>query len=203
MLPGMGECYLVFTGRPNSGKSSIIRKITGLKIKSGKRPGTTRRVSVYSLSRGLSLVDMPGYGRITGASKSLVDRVKDEITDFIKSKGGDIALAVHVLDLSTFLEVAWRMEKKGLIPLDLEMIQYLKESTGEPPLVAANKIDKLGEEWASLLAELKDRIASGHPSEPECLVLPISAKTGEGLGALKNAIHQKLAEEGFGTPYKR
>ena len=203
MLPGMGERYLVFTGRPNSGKSSIIRKITGLKTRSGKRPGTTRRVSVYPLSQGLSLVDMPGYGWITGASKSFVDEVKDEIIDFIESKGSDIALAVHVLDLSTFLEVAWRMEKKGLIPLDLEMIQYLKESTGEPPLVAANKIDKLGEEWASLLAELKDRIAVGHPLEPECLVFPISAKTGEGLGALKNAIHQKLAEEGFRTPYKR
>ena len=203
MLPGMGERYLVFTGRPNSGKSSIIRKITGLETKSGKRPGTTRRISVYPLSRGLSLVDMPGYGRITGVSKSHVGKVKDEILDFIESKGDDIALAVHVLDLSTFLEVAWRMEKKELIPLDLEMIQYLRECTGEPPTVAANKVDKLGEERVSLLAELKDRIAGGHPSEPECLVFPVSAKTGEGLGALKNAIHQRLADEGFRAPFKR
>jgi GTP-binding protein EngB required for normal cell division len=199
----MEERYLVFTGRPNSGKSSIIRRITGLETKSGKRPGTTRWVSVYPLSRGLSVVDMPGYGRMTGVSKSRVERVKDEIVDFIESKGKDIALAVHVLDISTFLEVAWRMEKKGLIPLDLEMIRYLEESTGEPPMVAANKIDKLGGETASLLVELKDRIAGEQPSEHECPVFPVSAKTGEGLGALKDAISQKLAEEGFRTPFKR
>jgi GTP-binding protein EngB required for normal cell division len=199
----MSERYLVFTGRPNSGKSSIIRKITGLETKSGKRPGTTRRVSVYPLGRGLSLVDMPGYGRITGASRGFVGNVKDEILEFIESRGRDIALAVHVLDLSTFLEITWRMEKKGLIPLDLEMIQFLKESTGKLPLIAANKIDKLRGERASLLEELKDQIAGGHASEPECLVFPVSAKTGEGLGALKSAIHQKLAEEGFRTPYKR
>lgn len=199
----MEERYLIFTGRPNSGKSSIIRRITGLKTKSGKRPGTTKRVSVYPLSRGLFLVDMPGYGRMTGVSKSRVEMVKDEIVDFIESKGKDIALAVHVLDISTFLEVAWRMEKKGLIPLDLEMIQYLEESTGEPPMVAANKIDKLGGETASLLAELKDRIAGEQPSEHECPVFPVSAKTGEGLGALKDAIHQKLRDEGFRTPFKR
>lgn len=199
----MSERYLVFTGRPNSGKSSIIRKITGLETKSGKRPGTTRRVSVYPLDRGLSLVDMPGYGRITGASRGFVGNVKDEILEFIESRGKDIALAVHVLDLSTFRETTWRMEKKGLIPLDLEMIQFLKESTGELPLVAANKIDKLRGERASILEELKNRIAGGHMSGPECLVFPVSAKTREGLGALKNAIHQKLTEEGFRTPYKR
>jgi len=161
----MEERYLVFTGRPNSGKSSIIRMITGLETKSGKRPGTTRWVSVYPLSRGLSVVDMPGYGRMTGVSKSRVERVKDEIVDFIESKGKDIALAV--------------------------------------PIVAANKIDKLGGETASLLVELKDRIAGEKPSEHECPVFPVSAKTGEGLGALKDAISQKLADEGFRTPFKR
>lgn len=199
----MEERYLIFTGRPNSGKSSIIRRITGLKTKSGKRPGTTRRVSIYPLSRGLFLVDMPGYGRMTGVSKSRVEMVKDEIVDFIESKGKDIALAVHVLDISTFLEVAWRMEKKGLIPLDLEMIQYLEESTGEPPLVAANKIDKLDEDPAPLLAELRRRIAEGHPSGLDCRIFPLSAKTGEGLGALKDAIHKRLRDEGFRTPFKR
>jgi len=121
----MSERYLVFTGRPNSGKSSIIRKITGLQTKSGKQPGTTRRVSAFPLSRGLSLVDMPGYGRITGANRGFTENVKDDITDFIEEKGGDIVLAVHVLDLSTFMEVALRQEGKGLIPIDLEMIQYI------------------------------------------------------------------------------
>ena len=198
----MSERYLVFTGRPNSGKSIIIRKITGLKTRSGKRPGTTRRVSAIPLSQGLSLVDMPGYGRITGAAKDFTENVKDDITGFIEEKGGDIVLAVHVLDLSTFMEVALRQQGKGLIPIDQEMIHYLRESTGEPPLVAANKIDRVGGARDSLLEELRLLIASGDPSEPDCPIFPVSAKTGEGMGALKDAIHRRLVEEGFRTPFK-
>jgi GTP-binding protein EngB required for normal cell division len=198
----MSERYLVFTGRPNSGKSIIIRKITGLKTRSGKRPGTTRRVSTIPLSQGLSLVDMPGYGRITGAAKDFTENVKDDITDFIEEKGDEIVLAVHVLDLSTFMEVALRQERKGLIPIDQEMIHYLRESTGEPPLVAANKIDKVGGARDALLDELRLLIASGDPSEPDCPIFPVSAKTGEGMGALKDAIHRRLVEEGFRTPFR-
>lgn len=198
----MSERYLVFTGRPNSGKSIIIRKITGLKTRSGKRPGTTRRVSTIPLSQGLSLVDMPGYGRITGAAKDFTENVKDDITDFIEEKGDEIVLAVHVLDLSTFMEVALRQERKGLIPIDQEMIHYLRESTGEPPLVAANKIDKVGGARDALLDELRLLIASGDPSEPDCPIFPVSAKTGEGMGVLKDAIHRRLVEEGFRTPFR-
>jgi GTP-binding protein EngB required for normal cell division len=198
----MSERYLVFTGRPNSGKSIIIRKITGLKTRSGKRPGTTRRVSTIPLSQGLSLVDMPGYGRITGAAKDFTENVKDDITGFIEEKGDEIVLAVHVLDLSTFMEVALRQERKGLIPIDQEMIHYLRESTGEPPLVAANKIDKVGGARDALLDELRLLIASGDPSEPDCPIFPVSAKTGEGMGVLKDAIHRRLVEEGFRTPFR-
>ena len=198
----MGECYLVFTGRPNSGKSSLIRRITGIQTRSGKRPGTTKRVTAIPLSRGLSLVDMPGYGRITGATKRFTEDVKDEITDFIEERGGDIVLAVHVMDLSTFMEVALRQEEKGLIPIDLEMVQYLRESTGEPPLIAANKVDRVGEERERLLDELRHLISGGEPSVLEPSIYPLSAKTGEGLGALKDAIHRKLEAEGFRTPFK-
>jgi len=199
----MEERFIVFTGRPNSGKSSIIRKITGLNTRSGKRPGTTRRVSIYTLSRDLSLVDMPGYGRITGASINATNQVKDEILDFLESQGGAIDLAVHVLDLSTFTEVSERMERKGIIPIDLEMIQYLEESTGEMPVIAANKIDKIRGDPAPLLSEVKDRIDEGSPSESGCQIFPVSARTGEGLGLLKDAIHRKLAGKGFRTPFKR
>ena len=199
----MEERFLVFTGRPNSGKSSSIRNITGLATRSGKRPGTTRRVSIYSLSKGLSLVDMPGYGRITGASIDATDQVKYEILDFLESQGDAIVLAVHVMDLSTFTEVSERMERKGLIPIDLEMIQYLEENTGEMPLVAANKLDKIKGDPAPLLSELKRRIDEVFPPENDCLVLPVSAKTGEGMGRLKDAIHRRLADEGFRTPFKR
>jgi len=199
----MYEEYLVFTGRPNAGKSSIIREVVGIDVATGKHPGTTRRISKYALSGGLSLVDMPGFGRIMGVSKPLENMRKNRIIRFLESNAQNIALAVHVLDISTFLEVTWRLEKKGLISLDVEMVQFLAETLGEIPLVAANKIDKADEdEIAVNLEEFKYRISDGQPLVVEGYVFPVSARTGKGLGALKSAIHARLVEKGYRTPFK-
>ena len=194
----MNEEYLVFTGRPNAGKSSIIREVVGLDVVTGKHPGTTRRISKYALSGGLFLVDMPGFGRIMGVSKRLENMRKNRIIRFLESNAQNIALAVHVLDISTFLEVTWRMEKKGLISLDVEMVQFLAETLGEFPLVAANKIDKTRkDEIAANLEELKNRISEGQPPVAKDYVFPVSARTGKGLDTLKNAIRARLAEKGM------
>ena len=199
----MSESYLVFNGRPNAGKSSIIREIVGLDVATGKRPGTTRRISRYPLSRGLVLVDMPGFGRMMRASRDLEEQVKDQIIRFLELNAKSIALAVHVLDISTFLEVTWRLEKKGYRSLDVEMIQFLAKTLGEFPIVAANKIDKAHEdELEANLKELMYRISDGHPLMVEDYVFPVSAKTGEGLGALKSEIHNRLVAKGYKTPFR-
>jgi GTP-binding protein EngB required for normal cell division len=199
----MGRQYLVFTGRPNAGKSSIIREITGLDVASGKRPGTTRQISRYQLSKGLSLVDMPGYGRMTGATRSLVEKIKDQIIEFLESNAGDIALAVHVLDISTFREVTRRLERKGFISVDVEMIEFLRDALNEHPIVAANKIDKADkEELEAALAELKSQIGRELPPVLSGCVFPVSARTSEGLGTLKSAIHDRLVSKGFRAPFK-
>lgn len=199
----MRERYLVFTGRPNAGKSSIIKEVVGLDVATGKRPGTTRRISKYPLSGDLVLVDMPGFGRRMGASKRLGDKINDEIIKFLESYAQSIALAVHVLDISTFLEVVWRLEKKGFISVDVEMVQFLAETLGEFPLVAANKIDKADKEELEVnLEEFTHRIGKGYPFAVGKHVFPVSAKTREGLGALKNSIHKRLVAKGYRTPFK-
>ena len=71
----MKKNYLVFTGRPNAGKSSLIKALSGLNIKTGKRPGTTRKVSKYRLREGLILVDLPGLGKMMGVSKKFEEKV--------------------------------------------------------------------------------------------------------------------------------
>ena len=203
MVVGMHEEYLVFTGRSNAGKSSIIKKLVGLDVAIGKRPGTTRRISKYSLGRGLFLVDMPGFGTMMRASKRLEEKIKHQIVEFLESNAQRIAEAVHVLDISTFLEVTWRLEKKGFIPVDVEMIQFLAEILGEFPLVAANKIDKTDrEETDANLEELMYRLSNGDPLEVAGYVFPVSAKTGEGLSDLKRAIRERLVAKGYKNPLK-
>lgn len=200
---GMRKEFLVFTGRPNAGKSSIIRRVVGLNVATGKSPGTTRKIQKYPLSRGLVLVDMPGFGRMMRVSKRLEDRINKQIIRFLESNARSIALSVHVLDISTFLEVTWRLEKKGFISVDVEMVQFLTKTLDDFPLVAANKIDKADkEELEANLGEFLYQIGNGHPWEVTDYVFPVSAKTGEGLGYLKSAIHERLVLKGFRTPFK-
>ena len=199
----MVEKYLVFTGRPNAGKSSIINELIGLDIATGKHPGTTRNISKHPLNRGLILVDMPGFGRMLGVSKRFESMRKNRIIRFFEGNAQDIAVAVHVLDISTFREISWRLDKKGIISLDVEMVQFLAKTIGEFPLVAANKIDKTDKkEIDTNLNEFIHRVSNGHPSDVTGFIFPVSAKTGEGLSALKSAIHEKLVAKGYRTPFK-
>ena len=67
VIISMRKEYLVLTGRPNAGKSSIIKEVVNLDVVIGKKPGTTRNISKYPLGSGLVIVDMPGFGRNQGA----------------------------------------------------------------------------------------------------------------------------------------
>ncbi|MCJ7633354.1 50S ribosome-binding GTPase [Candidatus Bathyarchaeota archaeon] len=199
----MMEKYLVFTGRPNAGKSSIIREVLGFDVKIGKNPGTTRHISEYPLSKGLILVDMPGYGKIMRVSERLQDKNNRRTIYFLESNAQRIALAIHVLDISTFSEVTRRLEKKGFISVDVEMVQFLAKILGEFPFVAANKIDKANrEEIDDNLKEFMPQISGSDSPSIADHIFPVSAKTGEGLGALKSAIHERIVMKGYKTPFK-
>ena len=203
LLSGMQEKYLVFAGRPNSGKSSLVKELSGLNIITGKHAGTTRKVKKYPLNDGLVLVDLPGLGKMVGVSKSFEEKVNDQIIEFLEDNTENIVLAVAILDISTFLEVTWRLEKKGFMSVDVEMVKYLTDILGEFPVVVANKIDKANrEEIADNLNEFTNRISKGQPSAVRDNVFTTSLKTGKGVGELKSAIHTKLVAKGYRTPFK-
>jgi GTP-binding protein EngB required for normal cell division len=198
----MDNKFVVFTGRPNSGKSSTIRALTGLKVTRGKMPGTTTKIDHYPIARGLILIDMPGYGRKVGASKRWENQTKNKILDFLEINSKNILVSMHVLNILTFIEVEKRMSRKGLINLDIEMIKYLHEITDEYPLIVANKIDKGKEE--DVAENLHAFISSFEFDDPSFTdyIFPVSAKTGIGIGLLKNSLMQKLVSEGFSRPFE-
>jgi GTP-binding protein EngB required for normal cell division len=199
----MQEKYLVFTGRPNAGKSSLIKELSGLNIATGKRPGTTRTIKKYPLNDGLFLVDLPGLGKMMGVSKRFEEEVNRRIVEFLESNAQNIVLAVAVLDISTFLEATWRLEKKGFQSVDVEMVKFLTANLGEFPVVVANKTDKTTtKELEANLNEFINRISDENQSAVESSVFTASLKTGKGVGALKSAIHTRLLAKGYKTQFK-
>lgn len=193
----MGDQYLVFTGRPNAGKSSIIRAVTGLKVEIGKDPGTTQQINRHSIAPGLTLIDMPGYGRSLRSSRTREEETKDSILDFLELNAGSIALAVHVINISTFLETEARLAKKGFIPLDVEMVHFIKRDLGVNVIVAANKIDRGRQE------DIEDNVeALKEGLGPSIQVFQVSARTDFGVSVLKDEIRKKLAQRGFHSPYE-
>jgi GTP-binding protein EngB required for normal cell division len=140
---------------------------------------------------------MPGYGRSLRGGRAKEDGTKDDILDFLELNAGSIALAVHVVNISTFLETEARLAKKGFIPLDVEMVHYLKRDLGVNVLVAMNKIDKGPQDYIMDNVEaLKEGLG---PSIP---VYPVSARTGAGVGPLKDEVRKRLAHRGFQSPFE-
>jgi GTP-binding protein EngB required for normal cell division len=198
----MFEKYIIFTGRPNSGKSTTIRALTGLKVAIGKTPGTTTKINKYPIAKGLTLVDLPGYGKKLKASKNWEDKIKDKILEFINTNAKNIIVAIHVLNILTFIEANQRMSKKGLINIDVEMVDYLQKTIGNYPLIVANKIDKGNEKQILTNIEAFVGAISEKNKEFANYVFPMSAKKGIGVGYLKDILVKKLVFEGFSRPFE-
>jgi GTP-binding protein len=63
-LPTDTGSEIAFIGRSNSGKSSAINRITGIKglARSSKTPGRTQTINFFSVTDKARFVDLPGYG---------------------------------------------------------------------------------------------------------------------------------------------
>ena len=62
---------LVFLGRSNVGKSSLINRLLGVKglARTSSRPGRTQSVNFYRVNEACNFVDLPGYGYARVARK--------------------------------------------------------------------------------------------------------------------------------------
>ena len=57
-------CEIAFAGRSNSGKSSVINRLTNQKklARTSKTPGRTQLLNYFLLENNQYIVDLPGYG---------------------------------------------------------------------------------------------------------------------------------------------
>ncbi|WP_297436421.1 GTP-binding protein EngB [Thermococcus sp.] len=181
---------IIFVGRSNVGKSTLIFRLTGKLVRRGKRPGVTRK-PVEVNWRNRKVIDMPGFGFMSGVPKAKMERIKDDIVRFVEENAADIELAVLVIDGKAAPEIIERWEKRGEIPIDVEFYAFLRE-LGIPTVVAVNKIDKV-RNVGERLNFLAGKFEVPYQEISEVFV-PISAKFGKNLDVLRLMIEKNLGK---------
>jgi len=168
---------VVFTGRSNVGKSSVINALASQKnlARTSKTPGRTRSINVYSVSMGKWLIDLPGYGfaRVSPKEKELWREMIENCIAARKTK----KTAYIIIDAFV-----------GPTELDLDMAFWLKNN-GVDFKVVANKCDKLPASVA--LDEVCEKAAYIFDIEKE-KIFAVSAKKRNGFEKLKADIIKNL-----------
>jgi GTP-binding protein len=122
---------VVFVGRSNVGKSSVINALCLKKnlARTSKIPGRTKSINIYSVVIKKWLIDLPGYGfaRISFKEKELWNKMIEECIVQRKSKK-----TVYVI-IDAFV---------GPTDLDFNMVDWLKNHK-VPFKVIVNKCDKV------------------------------------------------------------
>jgi len=187
---------IVFAGRSNVGKSSLIRQLTGKKVDVGKRPGVTRDFDKIELGGNLGIVDLPGFGYIAGVDEKEQEKIKKKIVQYLEENEEEILTAVQVIDSSGFVEIAERWEKRNQIPVDVELFSFLRELDLKP-ILAANKIDNIhSKNRKTELNNICEKLGLASPWRQWLdIIVPVSAKTGKGMEDLKNQIKNRIKEE--------
>ncbi len=172
---------VVFAGRSNVGKSSVINRLLNRKdlARVGSAPGKTTHINYFRVDGRLYLVDLPGYGY---AKVSRQERERwGKLIEAWFADPSRMALGVLVVDA-----------RHKPTADDCTMADFFR-STGKPFVVAANKLDKLKKsEIEGNLALICEALAP-LPGVP---VIPFSAEKGEGRQELLDRV--LAAGEGAG-----
>ncbi len=106
---------IVFIGRSNVGKSSLLNKICNKKnlARSSSTPGKTREINYYIINNEFYFVDLPGYG-YAKVPEQMKAGWKRLIEDFLKREE-KIGLALQLID-----------SRQEPTPLDLMMMDWLE-----------------------------------------------------------------------------
>jgi GTP-binding protein len=180
-LPPMRGVEIAFAGRSNVGKSSLINALTGRKAlaRTSHTPGRTQELIFFESGRGLTLVDMPGYG-YAAAAKHKVKAWTSLARTFLEGRA-NLARVYVLVDA-----------RHGLKPGDEAMLDALDRSAASYQIVLTKADAVAPSELAERLAATAAGLAR-HPAAFPDLVAT-SARDQTGIPELRAAVARLLAE---------
>jgi len=176
---------VVFIGRSNVGKSSLLNSLSKRKglAKKSSTPGKTQLINFFAITYKnidkyqLRFVDLPGFG-YAKVSKSIKDDWHQNISDFLV-KRNSIRVFIHLIDARHF----------GL-DIDMQVNSYLNsiKNADQNIVTVITKMDKLNQ---SGLSKLKNSIKSNEKFNTDRLEFVSNLKN-RGIDKLNQTIFELI-----------
>ena len=151
-------------GHVDHGKTSLLDKIRSANVAEGEAGGITQHIGAYSVEihgNKITFIDTPGHAAFTA----------------MRARGAqvtDIAVIVVAAD-------------DGIKPQTIEAINHAK-AAGVDIIVAANKIDRPHIDLDRVRQQLSEQNILVEEWGGDVIMVPVSAKTGEGIEKLLESI---------------
>lgn len=169
------KSQVVFIGRSNVGKSSLMNKIFHSKdlVKTSSMPGKTKLANLFLVNNKFYFTDLPWYGfaKLGEENKAKLDAL---ISWYLEEFKFNIKKVVVVLD-----------SKLGPTENDIDMYKYLQEFW-VPLVFVLNKTDRLSKNEIFKAFAYTSQIFFGQK------ILTLSAKSGEGVRELEKDLFDSL-----------
>jgi len=155
--------HVVFLGRSNVGKSTLINRLLGTKglARTSSRPGRTQSVNYYLVNDSFYFIDLPGYG-YAEVPKAIRDSWGPLVEGFLERRQDRIRLAMIVVDA-----------RRDPTKTDAVMRDWV-ETMQMDYLILATKSDKLS---GNARARARSRLVTAYGGTGRHEPLMISAET--------------------------
>jgi GTP-binding protein Era len=165
--------FVAVAGRPNVGKSTLVNALCGGKVAIvSDKPQTTRR-RIFGIANGddhqLVLADLPGFQRP-------LDPLTEHMQRTVDAAFEDVEGVLFVLSARERIGAGDRFIASRVFGL------------GVPIVIGLNKVDRLKPGHIATQMDAASRLGDFHALHP------VSAKTGEGVGELREELVALLPE---------